>query len=135
VSIISPSWSAQNIIQALGRVHRANGRTPVRQRIVYCEGTVENRICHNLMEKIAHIGELNDGDLLSYQIPGLTDGDELQVHKMTAGEVRQNRIDTAKERCQRLVAELKSAQDYLSALERGEDVPEWFAGADGPGVR
>lgn len=73
VSIVSPSWSAQTLIQALGRVHRANGKTPVRQRIIFCKGTIEETICENMKEKIKNIALLNDGDLLSYNIEGLTD--------------------------------------------------------------
>lgn len=71
VSIISPSWSAQDIIQALGRVHRANGKTKVRQRVVYCKGTVEDDICENIQQKIKNISAMNDGDENSLQISGL----------------------------------------------------------------
>lgn len=71
VSLISPSWSAQDVIQALGRIHRANCKTPVRQRIIFCKGTVEEDICKNMKEKIENIANLNDGDLGSYKIEGL----------------------------------------------------------------
>ncbi|MCZ6910420.1 MAG: helicase-related protein, partial [Rickettsia endosymbiont of Ixodes persulcatus] len=40
VSLISPSDSAQDIIQVLGRIHRANGKTPVHQHILYCKKTI-----------------------------------------------------------------------------------------------
>lgn len=72
-SIISPSWSAQDIIQALGRVHRANGKTKVRQRIVYCSGTIEEDICKNIKQKIKNISAMNDGDENSLLISGLAD--------------------------------------------------------------
>lgn len=71
ISIISPSYSAQDIIQVLGRIYRANCKTPVRQRILYCSGTIEEHICENIRRKISNISELNDGDLLGYKIEGL----------------------------------------------------------------
>ena len=73
VSIISPSWSAQYIIQSLGRIHRANTKTVVRQRIIFCAKSIEEMICENMKEKIVNIGKLNDANLLSYQIEGLMD--------------------------------------------------------------
>lgn len=76
VSIISPSWSAQKIIQCLGRIHRANTKTAVRQRIIFCANSVEEMICENMKGKIINIAELNDGDLLGYHIEGLTDNSE-----------------------------------------------------------
>jgi len=74
VSIISPSWSAQKIVQCLGRIHRANTKSAVRQRIVFCANSVEEMICENMRAKIINIAQLNDGDLLGYHIEGLTDG-------------------------------------------------------------
>lgn len=74
VSIINPSWSAQDLVQALGRVHRANGRTPVRQRIVFCAGTVEEGVCRCMATKVDNIAALNDGDVDAAALHGLFDG-------------------------------------------------------------
>ena len=41
VSLISPTWSAQALVQALGRIYRAKGKTPCLQRIIFCANTVE----------------------------------------------------------------------------------------------
>jgi len=71
VSLISPTWSAQDILQVLGRIYRANAKTATEQRIVFCEGTIEEKICQNMSKKITNIAQLNDGDLLSHQIEGL----------------------------------------------------------------
>jgi superfamily II DNA or RNA helicase len=71
VSIISPTWSAQDILQVLGRVYRANAKTPVEQNIIFCKGTIEEQICKNMSRKITNIAQLNDGDLLSHKIEGL----------------------------------------------------------------
>ena len=73
VTIISPSWSAQDVLQTLGRTHRANGKSKVRQRIVFCKGTIEERICEAMKKKIENIAALNDGSIKSYKIDGLTD--------------------------------------------------------------
>src|SRR3989338_6204247 len=60
VSIISPTWSAQDLVQALGRIHRAEGKTPCIQKIVYCAGTIEDSVCSNLQEKLFNYMRIND---------------------------------------------------------------------------
>lgn len=61
VSIISPSWSAQDLVQAFGRIHRAGGKTPCVQKIVYCHDTIEDTICSLINQKILNYSMLNDG--------------------------------------------------------------------------
>jgi superfamily II DNA or RNA helicase len=61
VSLISPTWSAQDLVQALGRIHRANGKTHCLQRIIFCANTVEEDICSKLQVKINNFSQLNDG--------------------------------------------------------------------------
>jgi superfamily II DNA or RNA helicase len=70
VSLISPTWSAQDLIQVLGRIHRAKTKTKAIQQIIFCKNTVEDLICTNIKEKISNIAMLNDGDMNSYQIKG-----------------------------------------------------------------
>jgi hypothetical protein len=118
VSIISPSWSAQDIIQVLGRCHRARGKTPVRQRIIYCSGTIEDDICKNITLKINNIANLNDGDLLSYNITGLTDA--AHNTKIMKPEDEKNhliaQIDVLELRKQRTVLELEEIESELKSL-------------------
>jgi superfamily II DNA or RNA helicase len=71
VSIISPTQSATNLIQVLGRVHRAGGRTKSLQRIIFAANTPEDNISKMLFKKLANLSMLNDGDLESYYIDGL----------------------------------------------------------------
>jgi len=52
VSIISPSWSSQDLMQALGRIHRAGAKTPATQLLIYCKDTVEEQIAESLNDKI-----------------------------------------------------------------------------------
>jgi len=63
VSLISPSWSAQDLIQALGRIHRAEGKSKCLQYLIYCAGTIEDRICEIIQQKVKTINAINDGDL------------------------------------------------------------------------
>lgn len=62
ISLISPSWSAEDLKQALGRVHRAGGGKSI-QKLVFCAGTVEEDVAKRVDAKIKNIGLLNDGDL------------------------------------------------------------------------
>ena len=62
-TIISPTWSAINMLQALGRAHRANGKTPVIQKIMFAANTIETDICKRVKHKFQNMEALNDGDL------------------------------------------------------------------------
>ena len=61
VSIISPSWSAQDLMQALGRVYRVGGKSKVIQKIVYCADTIEEDIANIIQKKFDNYSSLNDG--------------------------------------------------------------------------
>lgn len=63
VSLIMPTPSVFDLRQVLGRVHRANGKTPSIQRIIFARDTVEEDVCHSLASKIDHLDLLMDGDL------------------------------------------------------------------------
>jgi hypothetical protein len=60
-SIIFPSWSAQDLIQALGRIYRAMGKTDCIQEIIYCKGTIEDSMSEVIKKKINNIRLVNDG--------------------------------------------------------------------------
>ena len=62
LSLISPTFSAADLRQALGRVHRIGGARSI-QKILFAAGTVEERACEAVASKLAHIDALNDGDL------------------------------------------------------------------------
>jgi hypothetical protein len=67
-SIISPTWSAQDFVQCLGRIDRAGTKTCTVQKIIFCAGTVEKRICKVLLGKLDNLSLLNDGDLDTYPV-------------------------------------------------------------------
>ncbi|XWV25906.1 putative ATP-dependent RNA helicase [Tupanvirus soda lake] len=116
ISLISPSDSAQDIIQVLGRIHRANGKTPVQQYIIFCKKTVEEKICENMKNKIQNISSLNDGVVNTYQIDGLTD-DKEAVQEVSDLDRTINRITILNMKKQRLEEDLKSVNEELESLE------------------
>lgn len=67
MSLISPTWTGQDIKQALGRIHRAGSQSPALQKIVYCAGTYEDKLCKIISNKINTISAINDGDMLGPQ--------------------------------------------------------------------
>lgn len=70
VSLICPTYSAQDLIQAAGRIHRAGGVSKSLQRIIYAKGTVEEEMCRKVATRVASIQALNDGDLREQDIMG-----------------------------------------------------------------
>lgn len=64
-ALIMPTYSAQNLKQVLGRVHRAGG-TPSQQIIVFAARTVEEEICERVNEKLENLAALNDADFESF---------------------------------------------------------------------
>jgi len=65
-SLISPTWSAQDLLQVLGRIYRANSKTNCEQRILFCSDTYEEMVSNAIQSKIENISLLNDGDIKSY---------------------------------------------------------------------
>jgi superfamily II DNA or RNA helicase len=76
VSLISPTQSATNLIQVLGRIHRSGGKTKSLQRIIFAENTPEDDISKMLFRKLSNLSLLNDGDMESYYIDGLQEDKE-----------------------------------------------------------
>lgn len=68
LALISPTWSALDLRQALGRVHRAGGRSKSIQRILYAAGTIEEQVAAALESKLSRLDMLNDGDLSEVKI-------------------------------------------------------------------
>lgn len=67
ISLISPTWSAQDLIQCLGRIHRANSKSDAIQRIIFAKNTDEEIVSRAISTKIENIGLINDGDRNSYE--------------------------------------------------------------------
>ena len=63
VSLISPSFTAADVVQALGRIRRVGGTTAV-QKIVLVANSVEERVARSVGKKIDQIETLTDKDLM-----------------------------------------------------------------------
>lgn len=64
IALISPSFSAQDLLQALGRIHRAGAKSKAIERIVFAAGSdIEERTCKAIQRKVRNINLINDGDL------------------------------------------------------------------------
>lgn len=64
VSLISPNWSSIIFTQILGRIYRAGGKSKVLQKIVFCGGSIEERIAKKVQQKLQNLTLINDGDLI-----------------------------------------------------------------------
>jgi hypothetical protein len=62
VSLICPTFSAEELRQAIGRIHREGG-TKTLQRILFAAGSIEEKICDAVDAKLIQLDLLNDGDL------------------------------------------------------------------------
>jgi superfamily II DNA or RNA helicase len=62
-SLISPTWSAIDLTQSLGRIHRAGGKSKSLQRIIFTANTVEEKIAEKLKVKLKDLNSINNGDL------------------------------------------------------------------------
>ena len=63
VALISPTFSAIDLKQALGRVHRADGKSKSVQKIVFAAGTIEEAVCRAVRKKLNNIDLINDDEL------------------------------------------------------------------------
>lgn len=65
LSLIFPCYSASDLRQATGRIHRAGAKTKAVQKILFAAGSVEELVMNKLKIKLADMDTLNDGDMLS----------------------------------------------------------------------
>ena len=63
VTLISPTWNSIDLVQALGRIHRAGSKSKALQRIIYTANTVEENIADKIKYKLKNINSINNGDL------------------------------------------------------------------------
>lgn len=61
-AIISPDWDPKKILQVLGRIHRAEGKTPTQQHILFAAGTVEVDVKKVVEIGMKNITIFNDGN-------------------------------------------------------------------------
>lgn len=63
-ALISPNFNAKSLVQVLGRIHRAGGKSPAVQRILVAAGTVEEKVARAVKEKIKSQEILNGSEPL-----------------------------------------------------------------------
>ena len=118
VSIISPTWSAQDLIQVLGRIHRAMGKSDCVQQIIFCKGTIEESIGNIIKSKISNIRVFNDGNkqlkkdnmevILNQEMNKKQKKQEFDnfIYKVNDFDAIQNRIDYFERQIKRTEKEL-----------------------------
>lgn len=84
VALISPSWSAFELVQCIGRVWRAGGSHSI-QRILFASKTIEEAICARVRAKIGCLETLNDGDTAGIQISRQSSGKKISKQPQVRG--------------------------------------------------
>lgn len=69
VSLISPTYSAIDLKQALGRIHRSGSKSPALQYILFAANSVEEEVSQSVRRKLRNIDLLNDGDFVTHNNP------------------------------------------------------------------
>ena len=62
-ALLSPSFSAIDLLQALGRIFRQGGLTKCYQRIIFAAQCIEERAARRVQARLTNLSILNDGDL------------------------------------------------------------------------
>jgi superfamily II DNA or RNA helicase len=62
-ALISPSFNAKELLQVLGRVHRAGGKSISQQRLLFASGTIEEKIEASIRKKLKNLEIFNEGGL------------------------------------------------------------------------
>jgi len=63
VSLISPSYSGPDLVQVLGRIHRAGAKSPALQHIFFVRETREDDVRKSVDQKLKNLDSLLDADL------------------------------------------------------------------------
>jgi len=64
ISLISPSFSGKELLQALGRIYRTGVKSRVEQKIIFCDVKIERTVCNKIKEKIEFLNNFADYDKL-----------------------------------------------------------------------
>jgi superfamily II DNA or RNA helicase len=62
-ALISPSFNAKELIQVMGRVHRAGGKSTSQQRVLFAAGTIEEKVKKSIDTKLKNLEVFNEGSL------------------------------------------------------------------------
>lgn len=123
VALICPTYSAIELKQALGRVHRAGGSKSL-QRILFAANSIEERVCTRVNAKLTQLDLLNDGDLDSMK-KSLNAPEE--VVSISPQGLSQN---MQPEPISQVSAERPHSKHSPSSLENKGKCPGWFNDPD-----
>jgi superfamily II DNA or RNA helicase len=107
ISLISPTWSAIELLQSFGRIYRYGIKSDSKQFILFCLNTYEENIAENIKAKIKNIAMFNDGNCLSYKIEGFT-------YENADCSILNNNINISKKKNILSVKSLVKSSDKLS---------------------
>lgn len=68
VALICPTDTAIDLVQCMGRIHRAGAKSKAINYLVYAQGTIEEKVYANVVHKINVINTLNDGDMAPTEV-------------------------------------------------------------------
>jgi len=119
ISIVSPSYSAQDVLQTLGRIYRAGSKTDTLQKIIYCKGTVEEELCESIKKKIQNISSLNDGQRDTYIIKNLLEENDeiLKTDQISDFDKMYLQINVLNIKKERLKQDLDEIEKNISKLQ------------------
>jgi len=116
VSLISPTWSAQDLLQVLGRIYRSNCKTDCIQRILFCSDTYEEIVSNAIQTKIENIGLLNDGDIRSYLFA--QEFENIDFTEDTLNQIEINVVDEPNDNDEIQFKELNNSEELNELLLR-----------------
>lgn len=122
VALVCPTYSATDLRQALGRVHRSGGSKSL-QRILFAAGTIEEKICTRVSAKLERLDLLNDGDLDTLknnlnETPKISSKVETEIMAKNKPETKLEHEDRA------------HSKHSPSSLENKARCPGWFNDPD-----
>jgi len=119
VAIISPSYSAQDVLQTLGRIYRAGSKTETLQKIIYCKDTIEEKLCETIKAKIQNISSMNDGQRDSYIIKNLLEENDeiLNTDEISEFDKMYLQINVLNIKKERLQQEIKLIEETILSMQ------------------
>ena len=118
VAIISPCYSAQDVLQTLGRINRAGAKTNTLQKIIYCKGTIEEDACKCIKQKIMNISNMNDGQRDTYVIKNLLESNNeiLNNEEISEFDKMYLQINVLNIKKERLLEDIKKIDETIANL-------------------
>lgn len=94
-ALISPNFNGKTLVQVLGRIHRAGGKSPCVQRMLVAAGTIEEAVAKSVKEKVKAQEILNgNGTNLSNSSKlGVISNEHTPIESPKMPEASENSVD------------------------------------------